>query len=260
MRLIDTHIHWYVEDFRDDLSAAVARAQAAGVAQFVLPAVDRSTHAPLMQVAHAFAGVCFPCTGLHPTEVKANWREELAFVEQQLADHAGAFVAIGETGIDCYWSKEFVEAQKIVFEQQLRWSVRYNLPVIVHARDAFEVIFEVLEKVKPLPLRGVFHAYSGSLEQFERIGRYGDFKIGVGGVVTFKKALLAQVVEGLDLRHIVLETDAPWLAPVPFRGKRNESGYIPLIAEKVAEIKRCPVEEVAAVTTANAENLFNLSA
>ncbi|MDR0729295.1 MAG: TatD family hydrolase [Prevotellaceae bacterium] len=260
MKLIDTHIHWYVDDFRDDLPAAIARAQAAGVQQFVLPAVDRSTHVPLMQVAAAFAGVCFPCTGLHPTEVKADWREELAFVEQQLAEHAGAFVAIGETGIDCYRSREFVEAQKAVFEQQLRWSARYDLPVIVHARDAFEVIFETLDRVKRLPLRGVFHAYSGSVEEFERIGRYGDFKIGVGGVVTFKKALLAQVVERLDLCHVMLETDAPWLSPVPFRGKRNESRYMPLIAEKVAELKRCPVEEVAAVTTANAERLFHLPA
>ncbi|MDR0667032.1 MAG: TatD family hydrolase [Prevotellaceae bacterium] len=260
MQLIDTHIHWYVDAFSDDLPAAIARAQAVGVGRFILPAVDRSTHASLMRVADAFAGVCFPCAGLHPAEVNAGWREELAFVEQQLAAAAGAFVAIGETGIDGYWSRAFIEAQKIVFEQQLRWSSHYNLPVIVHARDGFEEIFEVLEKVKSIPLRGVFHAYSGSFELFERLARYGDFKIGVGGVVTFKKALLAQVVERLELRHIVLETDAPWLAPVPFRGKRNESAHIPLIAEKVAALKRCPVEEVAAVTTANAERLFHLTA
>ncbi|MDR2362643.1 MAG: TatD family hydrolase [Prevotellaceae bacterium] len=260
MKLIDTHIHWYVEDFREDLPAAIARAQAVGVKQFVLPAVGRTTQAPLMQVAGAFAGICFPCTGLHPTEVNADWREELTFVEQQLAEHAGAFVAIGETGIDAYHSRTFMEAQKTVFEQQLRWSARYNLPAIVHARDAFEEILETLERVKSLPLRGVLHAYSGNVETFERIRRYGDFKIGVGGVVTFKKALLAQVVEHVDLRHILLETDAPWLSPAPFRGKRNESSYIPLIAAKVAELKRCPLEEVAAVTTANAEELFHLPA
>jgi TatD DNase family protein len=257
VKLIDTHIHWYVDDFKDDLPEAVARAQAAGVGKFILPAVSQSTHDSLMRVAKAFPGVCYPCTGLHPTEVNGNWRDELDFVERQLASSA-SFVAIGETGIDCYWSTEFITQQKLVFEQQLRWAAHYNLPVVIHSRDASDIIFDVLDKVKPLPLRGVFHAYSGSVEQFERIRRYGDFWIGAGGVVTFKKAMLAQVVEAVDLRHIVLETDAPWLTPAPYRGKRNESGYLPLIAEKIAGLKKCTVEEVAAITTENAETLFQL--
>ncbi|MDR1680445.1 MAG: TatD family hydrolase [Prevotellaceae bacterium] len=259
MKFVDTHVHWYVEDFRADLPGAIARAQEAGVGRFVLPAVSRATHAPLMRVARDFEGLCFPCVGLHPTEVKDDWRSELAFVEAQLATAPHTFVAIGETGIDAYWSRDFIAAQQVVFEQQLRWSARYDLPVIVHARDAFDIIFNVLEKVHPLPLRGVFHAYSGTAEQFRQLRRYGNFLMGVGGVVTFKKAALAQTVEQTDLCDMVLETDAPWLAPAPFRGKRNESGYIPLIAEKVAALKRCPVEEIAAVTTANAESLFNLT-
>jgi TatD DNase family protein len=257
VKFIDTHVHWYVDDFKDNLPELIEKARSAGVEKFVLPAVDKATHIPMMKTAEQFPGVCFPCVGLHPTDVKNNWREELNFVEEELS-RPHAFVGIGETGIDLYWSKEFVEEQKIVFEQQLRWSAAYGLPVVVHARDSFEVIFEVLDKVRSLPLRGVFHAYSGSLELFERIGRYGDFKIGVGGVVTFKNAHLAKVVEKLDLSHLVLETDAPWLAPVPHRGQRNESAYIPLIAQKIADIKHCTIEEVAAITTKNAEALFSI--
>jgi TatD DNase family protein len=257
VKLIDTHVHWYVDDFKTDLAEAIDRAQATGVEKFILPAVDAATHAPMMATAARFAGVCFPCAGLHPTEVKEHWRDELDFVAQQLT-HATTFAAIGETGIDLYHSKTFVAEQKIVFEQQLRWSVTHNLPVIIHARNSFDVIFDVLDKVKSLPLRGVFHAYSGSMELVERISRYGDFKIGVGGVVTFKNAGLANVVENLDLRHIVLETDSPWLAPVPYRGQRNESSYIPFIVQKIAALKNCTEEEVAERTTENAEQLFNL--
>ena len=257
MKLIDTHVHWYVSDFADDLPQAIARAQAVGVCKFILPGVDKSTFAPMMNVAEQFPNICFPCIGLHPTDVKKDWRNELAFVEQQLAT-SKTFVAIGETGIDCYWSKEFLEEQKIVFEQQMRWSVQYNLPLVIHARDSFDVIFDVLDKVKTLPLRGVFHAYSGSLEMYKRIMRYGDFKIGVGGVVTFKKAHLADVVAKIDLHNIVLETDAPWLSPTPHRGTRNESSYIPLIVEKIAELKNCSPEKIAARTTENAENLFSI--
>ncbi|MDR3132872.1 MAG: TatD family hydrolase [Prevotellaceae bacterium] len=260
MKFIDTHIHWYVEDFKEDLAAAIARAQAAGVKKFILPAVHKATHAPMMETAARFAGSCFPCIGLHPTEVNSHWREELDFIAQQLSGNATTFVGIGETGLDLHYGDTFIVEQKIVFEQQLRWAAAYNLPVVIHAREAFEEIFDVLEKVKPLPLRGVFHAYSGNMDVVERIKRYGDFKIGVGGVVTFKNAELARVVEKLDLCRIVLETDAPWLSPVPYRGQRNESSYIPLIAEKIAALKNCPLEEVAAITTANAEQLFNMAA
>jgi TatD DNase family protein len=257
VKFIDTHTHWYVKDFKEDLAAAIARAQAAGVEKFILPAVHKATHAPMMETAAHFAGSCFPCIGLHPTEVNEHWHEELNFIAQQLSNNAKTFAGIGETGIDLHYGAAFITEQKIVFEQQLRWAAAYHLPVVIHAREAFEEIFDVLDSVKPLPLRGVFHAYSGNMNVFERISRYGDFKIGVGGVVTFKNAELARVVETLDLRHIVLETDAPWLSPVPYRGQRNESSYIPFIAEKIAALKNCPLEEVAAITTANAEQLFN---
>jgi len=255
LKLIDTHVHWNVDDFSDDLPQAIARAQSAGVEKFILPGVEKATFASMMNVAERFGGICFPSIGLHPTDVRKDWREELNFVEEQLSASKN-IVAIGETGIDCYWSKDFLEEQKIVFEQQMRLSVQYNLPLIIHARDSFDVIFDVLDKVKSLPLRGVFHAYSGSSEMYERILRYGDFKIGIGGVVTFKKAHLADVVAKTDLRNMVLETDAPWLAPVPHRGTRNESSYIPLIVEKIAQLKNCSPEEVAVCTTENAERLF----
>ncbi len=257
MKFIDTHTHLYAEEFLPDLPEVVARAQQSGVEQFILPAIDRAWFEPMMQTVAQFPQNCFPCIGLHPTSVKVNWKEELDFVEQQLSTPE-KFAAIGEIGIDGYWSKEFMAEQRTVFETQLRWAAQHDLPVIIHARDSFNEIFEVLDKVKSLPLRGIFHAYSGSIETYTRIQHYGDFKVGIGGVVTFKNAGLVNVLKNIDLSRIVLETDAPWLTPAPYRGKRNESSYIPLIAQKVAEIKETSIKEVADITTKNATALLNL--
>ncbi len=254
--IIDTHVHLYAGDFAADLPEVIARAQQAGVQQFIIPGVDRDSFGPMMDVVRRYPGVCFPAIGLHPTDVHANWQEEINFVEEQLEKQA--FVAIGETGIDLYHSKEFINEQEQAFERQLRLSVKYNLPLIIHARDAFDVLFAVLDKVKGLPLRGVFHAFSGSTETFRRIRQYGDFKMGIGGVVTFKNAGLAGVVKNSDLQHIVLETDAPWLSPVPFRGQRNESAHLSYIVAKIAELKNCSCEEVETITTQNARQLFAL--
>ncbi len=254
--IIDTHVHLYAGDFAADLPEVMARAQQAGVRRFIIPGVDRGSFGPMMDVVRRYPDCCFPAIGLHPTDVQTNWQEEMAFVEEQLQQHT--FTAIGETGIDLYHSREFIREQEQAFEQQLRLSMKYNLPLIIHARDAFDVLFAVLDKVKGLPLRGVFHAFSGSTETFQRIRQYGDFKMGIGGVVTFKNAGLANVVKNSSLQDIVLETDAPWLSPVPFRGQRNESAHLSYIVAKIAELKGCSREEVETVTTQNARQLFSL--
>jgi TatD DNase family protein len=254
--VIDSHVHLYVDDFAADLDAVMARAQAANVHKFIIPGVDKASFAPMMDVVCRYPDLCFPCVGLHPTDVRHDWQNEIEFMESRLKQKG--FVAVGETGLDLHHSKDFVAEQRLAFETQLRLSVQYDLPLIIHVREAFDLLFEVLDKVKGLPLRGVFHAFSGSTEIFNRIRQYGHFKIGVGGVVTFKKAELAHVVKHCALSDIILETDAPWLAPVPFRGQRNESSYLSYIVAKVAELRGCTKEEVEEATTHNTVRLFNI--
>jgi TatD DNase family protein len=254
--IIDSHVHLYVDDFVADLDEIIARAQAANVRKFIIPGVDKASFEPMMRVVRRYPGLCFPCVGLHPTDVREDWQSGIEFMEHQLQKKG--FVAVGETGLDLHHSREFVAEQRLAFEAQLRLSVQYNLPLIIHIREAFDLLFEVLDRVKGLPLRGVFHAFSGSVETFNRIRQYGHFKIGVGGVVTFKKAELANVVRHSELSDMILETDAPWLAPVPFRGQRNESSYLGYIVTKIAELKGCTEEEVEATTTCNTTRLFNI--
>jgi TatD DNase family protein len=245
-----------MDDFAADLDEVMARAQAANVHKFIIPGVDKASFEPMMNVVHRYPGTCFPCVGLHPTDVRHDWQTEMKFVETQLMKQR--FTAIGETGLDLYHSKDFVAEQCLAFEKQIRFSVLYNMPLIIHVRDAFDVLFDVLDKVKGLPLRGVFHAFSGTTEIFHRIRQYGRFKIGVGGVVTFKNAELANVVKHCKLSDIILETDAPWLAPVPFRGQRNESSYLSYIVAKIAELKGCSPEDVEEAATHNTIQLFNI--
>jgi TatD DNase family protein len=245
-----------MDDFAADLDKVMARAQAADVHKFIIPGVDKASFGPMMNVVRQYPDLCFPCVGLHPTDVRHDWQTEVKFVENQLKN--GGFVAIGETGLDLYHSKDFVTEQCLAFERQLRLSVVYNLPLIIHVRDAFDILFEVLDKVKGFPLRGVFHAFSGTTEIFNRIRQYGQFKIGVGGVVTFKNAELANVVQQCELSDMILETDAPWLAPEPFRGQRNESSYLNHIVAKIAELKGCTPKDVEKVTTRNAIKLFKI--
>jgi TatD DNase family protein len=245
-----------MDDFAADLDGVIARAQAANVHKFIIPGVDKASFDPMMNVVGRYPGLCFPCVGLHPTDVRHDWQNEIEFMESQLKKKG--FVAVGETGLDLHHSKDFITEQCLAFETQLRLSVQYDLPLIIHVREAFDLLFDVLNKVKGLPLRGVFHAFSGTAEIFNRIRQYGHFKIGVGGVVTFKNAELANVVKNGELSDIILETDAPWLAPVPFRGRRNESGYLSYIVTKIAELKSCTKEEVEEVTTLNTMRLFNI--
>lgn len=256
MEYIDTHSHLYDEAFSSEEDLAVERAVNAGVTKMIVPDIDSSTRQVMFDLAERHPGTLFPTLGLHPTSVAANWRDEMDAVEKALPEHK--IWAIGEIGIDCYWSKEFLEQQKEAFRIQLEMAEKLDLPVIIHSRESTELIINVLKDYKTHNLRGVFHAYSGSAETYRELQKLGDWYIGIGGVLTYKKASIAETVKEIPLERILLETDSPYLTPVPHRGKRNESSYIPHIAEKLAIQKGISIEEVARTTTANAIRLFRL--
>ena len=256
MEYIDTHSHLYDEAFSSEEDLAVERAVNAGVTKMIVPDIDSSTRQVMFDLAERHPGTLFPTLGLHPTSVAANWRDEMDAVEKALPEHK--IWAIGEIGIDCYWSKEFLEQQKEAFRIQLEMAEKLDLPVIIHSRESTELIINVLKEHKTHNLRGVFHAYSGSAETYRELQKLGDWYIGIGGVLTYKKASIAETVKEIPLERILLETDSPYLTPVPHRGKRNESSYIPHIAEKLAIQKGISMEEVARTTTANAIRLFRL--
>ncbi len=255
MNFIDTHAHLYDEAFASEEDLAVSRAIEAGVTKIVFPDIDSMTREAMFTLADRHKDVIFPCLGLHPTSVDANWQDEMLRMEKHL--NRGIW-AIGEIGMDCYWSKEFVEQQKEVLRIQLELADRLNLPVIIHSRESTELIINVIKDCRHLSLRGVFHAYSGSAENYRELKKLGDWYIGIGGVLTYKKASIAETVKQIPLDRILLETDSPYLTPVPFRGKRNESSYIPHIAARLAELTGCGIEEIAAQTTENAEKLFGI--
>ncbi len=255
MNFIDTHAHLYDEAFASEEDLAVSRAIEAGVTKIVFPDIDSMTREAMFTLADRHKDVIFPCLGLHPTSVDANWQDEMLRMEKHL--NRGIW-AIGEIGMDCYWSKEFVEQQKEVLRIQLELADRLNLPVIIHSRESTELIINVIKDCRHLSLRGVFHAYSGSAETYRELKKLGDWYIGIGGVLTYKKASIAETVKQIPLDRILLETDSPYLTPVPFRGKRNESSYIPHIAARLAELTGCGIEEIAAQTTENAEKLFGI--
>ena len=256
VNFIDTHSHLYDEAFAGEEDLAVARAIEAGVTKMILPDIDSSTREAMFTLAERHPGTLFPTLGLHPTSVSSNWQDEMLKVEQELGKHQ--IWAIGEIGIDCYWSKEFLKQQKEVFRTQLEMASANDLPVIIHSRESTELIINLLNDCKHLNLTGVFHAYSGSVETYYQLQKSGDWYIGIGGVLTYKKASIAETVKYIPLERIILETDSPYLTPVPFRGKRNESSYIPHIAEKLATQKGLSVESVAETTTQNAQKLFRL--
>lgn len=256
LEFIDTHSHIYDEAFSSDFHEVIQRAKEAGVSSLVLPAIDISSYQAMMDCAATLGEYAHPCIGLHPTSVSHNWEEELSFVKDRIKDHP--FSAIGEIGIDLYWSKEFMEQQKRVFAEQIEIAAKHSLPIIVHSREATAEIFSVLEETKGLQLKGTFHAFSGSYETYKRILTYGDFKVGIGGVLTYKNAGIASVLEKMSLSDIILETDCPWLTPVPHRGKRNESSYILFVADMISRIKNISLQDVAQTTTASARKLFNI--
>jgi TatD DNase family protein len=251
--MIDTHSHIYDEAYDADFEQVVERARAAGVERIVMPGIDSTCYDRMVACADTLPGFAYPAIGLHPTEIRENWREELQFVFDHFDDRP--WVAIGEIGMDLYWSKEYLEEQKEVFCAQLEFAHEKDLPVIIHAREATEEIFECIKKVNK-PLCGTFHAFTGSYETYRRIKAAGDFMVGIGGVVTFKNAHIATALERIPVEDILLETDAPYLTPVPHRGKRNESAYVRYVAEKIAAIKGMDFALVDEVTTASAKKLF----
>ena len=253
MKLVDTHSHLYAEEFDLDSAKVVADAFRLGVESIYLPNVDSRSIERMLKLEAQYPNACFAMMGLHPCSVNLNYTEELSVVRSWLDRRK--FVAIGEIGIDLYWDKTFIDQQKIAFKQQINWAIEFNLPIVIHCRDAFEEILEILESFEKLP-KGIFHCFSGSAEQAQRILKLNSFKLGIGGVLTFKNSGLDKVIEQISIEHLVLETDSPYLAPVPHRGKRNESAYLFIIAKKLAEIKNLSLDEVASITSVNARSIF----
>ncbi len=255
MTLIDTHAHLYDETFLTDQEAMLQRATAAGVGQILLPNCDLETVQPMLDLCQKHPQQCFPMIGLHPCYVKENFREELEAIKSFLPQNR--FWAIGEIGLDFYWDKTFVAQQEEAFRMQIGWALDNQLPVVVHSRESTGACLDILEKTGGGDLTGVLHCFSGTVAEAERTAALGLY-LGIGGVMTYKKSILPEIVRAVGLERLVLETDAPYLSPVPYRGKRNESSYVPHIAQAVAVALEIPVEEVARVTTENARKLFGL--
>ena len=255
MHFVDTHAHIYSEELTSDLNLIMKNAVAVGINKIIMPAIDSSTLEAMLKVEQQFPEQCIAMMGLHPCYVKENHKEELKLVEEWIGKRK--FIAIGEIGLDFYWDKTFAKEQHIVFETQMQWALDLQLPIAIHTRNAMG---ETIEAVKPFAkkgLRGVFHCFSGSKESAEQIIGMG-FHLGLGGVLTYKNAGVAEAVKDIPMEYIVLETDAPYLAPVPYRGKTNEPANMIEVAKKLAEIKSLPLHEIAAITTSNAEKLFGL--
>lgn len=256
MNIIDTHIHLYAEEFNSDRNQLINDAINKGVKKFFIPNIDSTSFEGMYKVCDEFPENCFPMMGLHPCSVKENYKEELLKVEKEFTKRK--FYAVGEIGIDLYWDKTFVKEQKQVFIIQIQMASDKKLPIVIHSREATNEIIAILKKNLHLNLTGIFHCFSGTLEQANEIIDMG-FYLGIGGVVTFKNSGLDKVVEKIDLKHLVLETDAPYLAPAPFRGKRNEPVYILNVVKKIAEIKNTAEDEVAKITSENAEKVFEMA-
>lgn len=255
MELIDSHSHIYVNEFDTDRAAMLKRASDQGVKNVLMPAIDSSTHTAMLQAEKEFPEQCKSMIGLHPCSVKENYKDEMKIVEEYLSQRK--FVAVGETGLDFYWDLTFKEQQYDAFDQQIKWAIEYDIPVVIHSRNSTDECIEMIKQNQDGKLKGVFHCFSGNTEQAKKIIDLG-FYLGIGGVLTFKNSGLDAVIKNFDLNNIVLETDAPYLAPVPFRGKRNESSYLKYVVQKLAEIKEMDVEKVSEQTTLNAKKLFGL--
>ncbi len=252
----DTHTHLYLDAFAPDRDAMIGRALEAGISRMLLPNIDASSIAEVIRLADHYPGVCLPMMGLHPTAVKSGYREELDRVRKELDRNQG-WIAIGEIGIDLYWDRTYIREQEKVFGEQLKWARERGLPVVIHARESFREIFQVLDKEWTGELTGVFHSFTGTREELEKALSYG-FMIGINGIVTFKNSGLSELVPFIPTDRLLLETDAPFLAPVPHRGKRNESSYLIHIAGRLAEIYNLTLREIATITSRNATALFKL--
>ena len=255
--LVDSHSHLFLEEFADDLPQVMQRAREAGVTHIFMPNIDSTTIESLLSVCAAYKEFCFPMIGLHPTSVNENYKKELDIVAGQLASSNG-YVAIGEIGLDLYWDKTFLREQLLAFEKQVEWALEYHLPFVIHTREAFDYIYKVLQPYKETGLTGIFHSFTGTSEEAAKLLDFPGFMIGINGVVTFKKSQLPEVLKDVPLARIVLETDSPYLTPVPNRGKRNESARLKDTLIKVAEIYRESPEVVAEATSENALKVFGM--
>lgn len=256
--MIDTHSHLFAEEFTEDLPAVIERAKAAGVSKVLMPNIDDTTIEAMLSVCTAYQGYCFPMIGFHPTSVDADSLFRIHEMKKIFSD-GHPFIAIGEVGMDLYWDKTYLKEQQAALDEQIQWALEYDLPLIIHCRDAFPELFEVLSPYKDTNLSGIFHSFTGSAEEANQLLDYPDFRIGINGVVTFKKSTLPETLKNVPLSKIVLETDSPYLAPVPHRGKRNESSYIKEVALKLAEIYGMSLAEVDAITTDNALKVFKMA-
>jgi len=250
---VDSHAHLYAEQFSEDISEVLKRAQEMQVNKIFLPNIDRDSIAGMRKLANDHPDLCYPMMGLHPCHVKENYREELELVAAELSDRK--YYGVGESGIDLYWDTTFKKEQIEAFEFQIHLSKKHNLPIIIHSRESLDLTIEIIAKYQDGALSGIFHCFNGTVSQCKQIADLG-FMMGLGGVITFKKANLERMVSYLPVEYLLLETDAPYLSPVPYRGKRNESSHIPLIAEKISEFKNIRVDEVARITTENSQKLF----
>ena len=257
MRLIDTHSHLFLEEFSEDLPQVIERARSAGVTHIFMPNIDSTTIDSMLSVCNTYNDYCFPMIGLHPTSVNADYEKELEIVARELRSF-NKYIAIGEVGMDLYWDKTYLKEQQIAFERQVRWALEYGLPVVIHCREAFDYIYDILKPYKTSSLRGIFHSFTGTREEAFRMLEFSNFFIGINGVVTFKKSGLPEVLQNIPLERIVLETDSPYLTPVPNRGKRNESANVKDTLLKVAEIYGNSPEEIGGITSENALKVFGM--
>jgi TatD DNase family protein len=255
MKFIDTHTHIYLEELKNDRVQILHRAAAEGVTRFFLPAIDSSTHEQMLDLENEYPSQCSAMMGLHPCSVKENYKEELSLARQYFDKRK--FCAVGEIGLDFYWDQTFTKEQYAAFHEQIEWALHFDIPIVIHSRNSKNECIEVVKQHQQGNLKGIFHCFSGDVLQAQKIIELG-LLLGIGGVVTFKNSGLDKVVEQISLEHLVLETDAPYLAPVPFRGKRNEPSYLKYVIEKIAGIKNITIEEVARVTTKTAEKIFGI--
>lgn len=253
--LIDTHSHIYSEDFSDDIEEVLQNAYNNDVKKIVLPNIDSGTIKRLLDLSSSYPHVCYPLMGLHPTSVSGDYKEELTVVEYWLDKYK--FHGIGEIGIDLYWDRTYIEEQKEAFRYQIKLAKSRNLPIVVHVRESFNEVYQIVTEEQDGSLKGIFHCFSGDITEAQKINDIG-FLLGIGGVVTYKNSNLVQVLKNVDINKLVLETDAPYLAPDPKRGRRNESAYLVYVAQKLSEIYQLPFKEIAEITTANARKLFEI--
>lgn len=258
-KIIDTHSHLFVEEFDVDRSEVMQRAREVGVQHVLMPNIDLASVAPMLQVCQEYRGFCYPMLGLHPTEVGADYPVVLSKLKALLDKQPQTFLAIGEVGLDLYWDKTYKDEQIAALEEQIAWALEYDLPLVIHSREAFDEIYTLFSCYKDSSLRGIFHSFTGTADEAQALLEFPGFLLGINGVATFKKSTIPEALSHVPLTRVVVETDSPYLAPVPYRGKRNESAYVVRVVEKLAEIYGLTAESVAAQTYANAATLFRLA-